>query len=83
MNYKVLIGLVLLVGGGIVLVIGVNDADSASEQWSKFFTGHFSTLTQWTLLGGIVMAAVGAALILLGIHRAPPAETQNRIPPPG
>lgn len=55
------ISLALLVGGIILIIYGVNAADSVSSSFSRLFTGNPTDESIWFLIGGIVAAAVGAS----------------------
>ena len=53
-------------GGLILFIIGMNASDSAADRWSNFFTGHFTDITVWYLVGG-----GGLALgLMMGLGRA-------------
>ena len=60
------IGMLLLVGGVILFVVGMNASDSFADQWSEFFTGNFTDSTMLYIIGGIAAAAIGLALIVFG-----------------
>jgi hypothetical protein len=55
------LSLVLLVGGIVLIVYGVNASDSISSSFSRFFTGSPTDKSMWLLIGGIVAAAAGLA----------------------
>lgn len=59
-------GLLLLVAGVVLFVIGMNASDSVADQWTKFFTGHFTDSTVWYLIGGVALAVVGILAIMFG-----------------
>jgi hypothetical protein len=54
-------GIVLLVVGAALFSIGLNASDSFTDQFSEFFTGHFTDKTTWLMLGGATLAIVGLA----------------------
>lgn len=58
--------LVLLVGGIVLTVIGVNATNSFSSDVSNFFTGAPTDKAVWMLVGGIVAAVIGLAGTFLG-----------------
>jgi hypothetical protein len=67
--YKIMnrpISLLLLIGGIILLVYGINALDSIGSSFSRFFTGSPTDKTMWLLIGGAVAASVGAAGLLRG-----------------
>ena len=61
-----LISLVLLVGGIMLIVYGVNASDSVGSSFSRMFTGSPTDKTIWLLIGGTVAALVGLAGVLRG-----------------
>lgn len=66
MNSKRIIGIVLLIAGVILLMVGINASDSFADQWSNFFTGHYTDTTVWYMIGGIALAITGLSMGLLG-----------------
>ena len=56
-----LVSLVLLVGGIILIIYGVQASDSTASGFSRFFTGSPTDKTMWLLIGGAVATVVGAA----------------------
>ena len=50
---------VLLVGGIVLMIIGINAMNSFSSDVSKFFTGSPTDRAVWMLIGGLAAAAVG------------------------
>ena len=62
-------GIVLLVVGVILLIVGINAADSVRDQVSNFFTGKFTDSTIWYMVGGVGLAIVGAVLLIFGGRR--------------
>ena len=59
-----LISLVLLAGGIVLIVYGINASNSVGSGFSRFFTGSPTDKSMWLLIGGIVAAAVGAGGLL-------------------
>lgn len=59
------ISIVLLVGGIVLIVMGVNATKSFSSDVSRFFTGSPTDKAVWMLIGGIVAAGLG----LFGVAR--------------
>jgi hypothetical protein len=60
-----IISLILLVGGIILLIFGINAYDSSSSDISRFFTGSATDKSMWMLIGGGVVTVLG----LLGLSR--------------
>jgi hypothetical protein len=55
-----LISLILLVGGIILIIYGIQASDSIGSEFSRLFTGSPTDKTLWLLIGGCVAALVGA-----------------------
>jgi hypothetical protein len=53
------LSLVLLAGGIVLIVLGVQAMDSFGSDVSRFFTGSPTDKSVWMLIGGVVAAAVG------------------------
>ena len=51
--------LVLLVGGVVLLVYGINATNSFSSDVSRFFTGSPTDKAVWMVMGGLVAILVG------------------------
>ncbi|MEX0776237.1 MAG: DUF3185 family protein [Phycisphaeraceae bacterium] len=66
MNPQRIGGIILLVGGVILFIVGMNASDSLADRWSNFFTGRFTDTTVWYIVGGIVSAAIGGMMVLFG-----------------
>lgn len=66
MSPQRIFGIILLVGGVILLVTGINASHSVSDRWTNFFTGHFTDNTTWYILGGIVAGLAGLSMMLVG-----------------
>lgn len=60
------ISLALLIGGIVLIVYGVSANDSIGGRFTRFFTGSPTDETIWMLLGGIVIAIIGAGGLLRG-----------------
>jgi len=54
-----IVSLILLVGGVVLIVIGINATNSFGSDVSRFFTGSPTDKAVWTLIGGIVAAIIG------------------------
>jgi len=61
-----IISLVLLAGGIVLIIYGVNAADSIGSSFSRMFNGTPTDKTMWLLIGGIVAAVVGLGGLLRG-----------------
>lgn len=57
---------VLLVAGVILLIAGVNEADSIGSSFSRLFTGAPTDRTVWLLLGGLVAVILGLTSLARG-----------------
>ncbi len=64
------ISLVLVVGGAVLIVIGINATNSFSSDVSRFFTGSPTDKAVWMLVGGIIAAVAGLATLLLSPKRS-------------
>jgi divalent metal cation (Fe/Co/Zn/Cd) transporter len=56
--------LVLLVGGIVLIIVGINATNSFNSDVSRFFTGSPTSKAVWMLIGGIVAAVVGLTMAL-------------------
>ncbi len=61
-----LISLVLLAGGIVMIIYGVNASESISSDVSRLFTGSPTDRTIWLLIGGVVLAVFGAGGLIRG-----------------
>jgi uncharacterized membrane protein YidH (DUF202 family) len=61
--------LVLLAGGILLTVFGINAMNSASSDISRFFTGAPTDRAIWMVVGGIVMLVAGLAGLLSGVRK--------------
>jgi hypothetical protein len=64
-----MIGLVVAATGLILLVFGLNTADSPGEQVSYAVTGRYSDATLWYLVSGVSALVAGALLAAFGPRR--------------
>jgi len=58
-----IISLALLVGGIVFIIIGFNATNSFNSDVSRFFTGSPTDKAIWTLIGGVVAALAGLAML--------------------
>jgi len=58
-----IVSLALLVGGIVLMVVGINATNSFSSDVSRFFTGSPTDKAVWMLIGGIVAALAGLAML--------------------
>jgi hypothetical protein len=58
-----IVSLALLAGGIVLIVIGFNATNSFSSDVSRFFTGSPTDKAVWMLIGGILAAVVGLAML--------------------
>ena len=61
-----IISIVLLIGGVMLMIFGIQATNSFSSDISRFFTGSPTDKAIWMLIGGIVAAVVGLAGTLRG-----------------
>ncbi len=66
MKPKKLVGLILLAVGGLLLYFGINAAESPVEELSQTLTGRYSDQTMTYLIGGLVSAVGGLAIVFSG-----------------
>jgi len=59
-----LVSLILLVGGVILVIYGINAADSIGSSFSRLFTGAPTDKSIWLLIGGFVAAIIGLRGVL-------------------
>lgn len=59
-----LVSIVLLVGGIVLMIVGINATNSFSSDVSRFFTGSPTDKAVWMLLGGAVAAVIGLVGLL-------------------
>ena len=54
-----IISLVLLIGGVVLMIYGINATNSFGSDVSRFFTGSPTDKAIWMLIGGTVAAVIG------------------------
>lgn len=64
-----MIGLVVAAIGLILLVFGLNTAESPGEQVAYAVTGRYSDATLWYLVSGLAALVAGALLAAFGPRR--------------
>ena len=64
-----MLSLGLLVGGVVLIVFGINAADSFSSDVSNFFTGSPTDKAIWMLIIGIVLVVAGLGGSVFGGRR--------------
>lgn len=64
MSTQRLVGIVLLAGGVVLFILGMNARDSFADRWSDFWSGHFTDATMWYIFGGAAAAVVGLGLLM-------------------
>ncbi|MBK6880467.1 MAG: DUF3185 family protein [Elusimicrobia bacterium] len=65
MSTHKIFSIALLVGGGVLIMYGMNASDSFRSDVSRFFTGSPTNKTVWLFVGGIVVGVLG----LMGLSR--------------
>jgi hypothetical protein len=55
-----LLSIAILVIGIILIVYGINATNSIGSEFSKLFTGSPTDKAMWMLIGGVIVAAIGA-----------------------
>lgn len=53
------IALALLVAGIVLLIFGLNSADSIQNSFSRIFSGHPTDKTMWLIVGGSICLVLG------------------------
>jgi hypothetical protein len=61
-----ILGLVVLVVGIALVVIGMNASHSLADQVSNTFTGRFTQVTTWYIVGGLAAGALGVGMLAMG-----------------
>ena len=64
------ISVVLLVGGVVLMILGVQATKSFSSDVSRFFTGSPTDKAIWMLIGGIVAGLIGLFGVMRGSKQA-------------
>ena len=54
-----IVSIVLLVGGVLLMILGVQATNSFNSDVSRFFTGSPTDKAIWMLIGGIILAVIG------------------------
>jgi len=57
-------GIALLAAGIVLIIFGMNESDSLSSSFSRFFTGNPTDKTMWLWIGGIAATVVGGIMTL-------------------
>jgi len=61
-----IVGLLILIGGVVLLIVGINASHSMADQVTNTFTGRFTDHTTWYIIGGAVVGLVGLSMMLFG-----------------
>ncbi len=64
MNFKLILGIVLLAVGITLIVMANHSMGEFGERVSKTFSGNYSDETMWNLIIGIALTAAGAGLVI-------------------
>ena len=59
-----IISIVLLVGGALLMILGLQATNSFSSDVSRFFTRSPTDKAIWMLIGGLVATIVGLTMTL-------------------
>ena len=59
-----LVSIILLAGGIVLMIVGINATNSFGSDVSRFFTGSPTDKAIWMLLGGTVAAVIGLVGLL-------------------
>jgi len=59
MNTPIALALAFVVVGIVLLIFGLNSADSIQGAFSRLFSGHHTDKTMWLIVGGCVCLVVG------------------------
>ncbi|HVZ94120.1 MAG TPA: DUF3185 family protein [Phycisphaerales bacterium] len=70
---KLPVGLALLAVGVVLLIFGINAADSVASHVKDFFTGNPTDKSIWLLLFGVAGIIAGAATLFYPGRRLPRA----------
>ena len=65
-----ILSLALLAGGVVLIIYGISASNSIGSDFSRMFSGSPTDKTIWLLLGGVILAAIGAGGLVRGT-RAP------------
>ncbi len=61
-----ILSLALLAGGVVLIIYGISASNSIGSDFSRMFSGSPTDKTIWLLLGGVVLAAIGAGGLVRG-----------------
>lgn len=62
--------LVLLIGGVVLMIFGINAMNSFGSDVSRFFTGSPTDKAVWIFVGGLVATGVGLTMTLSSSKQA-------------
>ena len=65
-----IVSIALLMGGGMLMIFGINATNSFYSDVSRFFTGSPTDKAVWMLVGGLIATIVGLGLTLRNWKRA-------------
>jgi hypothetical protein len=65
-----LLSIVLLVGGVVLMILGIQATNSFGSDVSRFFTGSPTDKAIWMVIGGIVASVIGLAGLMRGSKQA-------------
>ena len=65
-----MLSIVLLIGGVVLMVLGVQATNSFGSDVSRFFTGAPTDKAIWMVIGGIVASVIGLAGLMRGSKQA-------------
>jgi hypothetical protein len=65
-----MLSIVLLIGGVVLMVLGVQATNSFGSDVSRFFTGSPTDKAIWMVIGGIVASVIGLAGLMRGSKQA-------------
>ena len=61
-----MISIVLLIGGVMLMIFGVQATNSFSSDVSRFFTGSPTDKAVWMLIAGVIVGAIGLWGVMRG-----------------
>jgi hypothetical protein len=65
-----MVSVVLLIGGVVLIIMGVQATNSFSSDLSRFFTGSPTDKAIWMLIGGGVASVIGLVGVMRGAKQA-------------
>jgi len=68
MNAQRIFGVLVMLLGVVLLIIGINASHSVTERVSSTFLGRFTHATTWYIVGGGVLAVLGALMAMFGLR---------------